>query len=208
VLLAHDSGHACVVSTPVLELLPAEVPHSDGLLTENTAAAARALRRPYSLDELADAIADAAGECLRQGVTVCAEAGVGGGLIADDRLALGALKIFTDGGMMPRTAALSAPYAGLDHARQLYDDPAELTRQIVEGHRAGWQLAILPQALGAWEVPPSSATGPWTSSSTPSTPSTRSTRQARARAPRLPDTASSTPGWSGPTSSRAWPPPG
>jgi predicted amidohydrolase YtcJ len=67
--------------------------------------------------------------------------GLRGGF-GDDRLALGALKIFTDGGMMPRTAALSSPYAGLDHAGQLYDDPAELTRQIVEGHGAGWQLAI------------------------------------------------------------------
>ncbi|MGP3966607.1 amidohydrolase [Streptomyces sp. 6N223] len=197
VLLAHDSGHACVVSTPVLDLLPAGVPHQDGLLTESAAAAARALRRPYSLDELTDAVADAAGECLRQGVTACAEAGIGGGLIShsavelaayqrlreagrlplrvrlmvaatalhevaahpgdgiprgldlglrggfgDDRLALGALKIFTDGGMMARTAALSSPYAGLDHAGQLYDDPGELTRQIAEGHRAGWQLAI------------------------------------------------------------------
>ncbi|MFI5855423.1 amidohydrolase [Streptomyces parvulus] len=60
----------------------------------------------------------------------------------DDRLSVGALKVFTDGGMMARTAALSSPYEGLDHAGQLQDNPDVLVRTIVDGHLAGWQLAV------------------------------------------------------------------
>ncbi|WP_328301298.1 amidohydrolase [Streptomyces sp. NBC_00435] len=60
----------------------------------------------------------------------------------DDWLSLGALKIYTDGGMMARTAALTAPYAGTDNTGQLQDDPERLTRLIVDGHLAGWQLAV------------------------------------------------------------------
>ncbi|MEU1281400.1 amidohydrolase [Streptomyces sp. NPDC005805] len=197
VFLLHDSGHGCVVSTAVLDLLPAGVPHTDGLLVEAAMGAARALRLPHSQRELAEAIGRAARTCLAEGVTACAEAGVGGALFghspvelgayqlahdegllplrvqlmvsADrlrtvaahrgdgipraldlglrtgfggDRLSLGALKIWTDGGMMARTAALTDPYEGLDHTGQLQDDPEALTALIVDGHRAGWQLAV------------------------------------------------------------------
>jgi predicted amidohydrolase YtcJ len=160
-------------------------------------AAVRALRQPYPVDELADAIDTAGRACLAEGITSCAEAGIGGGLImhspvelaayqhaldtgrlplrvqlmvvADalrpvsahatdgipraidlglrtgfggERLSVGALKVFTDGGMMARTAALSSPYEGLDHAGQLFADSSSLTEAIVDGHLAGWQLAI------------------------------------------------------------------
>ncbi|MGW8330037.1 amidohydrolase [Streptomyces sp. NPDC055897] len=60
----------------------------------------------------------------------------------DDWLSLGALKIYTDGGMMARTAALTEPYAGTDHTGQLQDDPERLAQLVVDGHLAGWQLAV------------------------------------------------------------------
>lgn len=60
----------------------------------------------------------------------------------DEWLSLGALKIYTDGGMMARTAALTAPYVGLDHTGELQDDPERLLDLIVDGHLAGWQLAV------------------------------------------------------------------
>lgn len=197
VFLVHDSGHACVVNSAVLALLPADIPHQDGLLVEAGMAAVRAIRQPYSLAELASAIEHAGRACLAEGITACAEAGIGAGLIShspvefaayqqareagrlplrvqlmvaadalrtahahpddglprgldlgirtgvgDDRLSIGALKVFTDGGMMPRTAALTEPYAGLDHSGQLFAGADELTRTIVDGHRAGWQLAV------------------------------------------------------------------
>ncbi|MFC7615929.1 amidohydrolase [Actinokineospora soli] len=195
--LIHDSGHACVVSSSVLALLPAGVPHRDGLLVEAGAAAVRELRQPYSRAELVDAVERAGRQCLSEGVTACAEAGIGGGLIkhspieaaayqeadrlgrlpvrvslmvsADvlrpvgahasdatpramdlglrtgfggDRLSLGAIKVFTDGGMMARTAALTAPYTDGSGSGELYADPAHLHAVIADAHRAGWQLAV------------------------------------------------------------------
>ncbi|MER7758103.1 amidohydrolase [Streptomyces sp. NPDC097619] len=195
--LLHESGHGCAVNTAVLDLLPADLPHENGFLAEGAMGAARALRLPYSQRELAEAIGRAARTCVSEGVTGCAEAGIGGilfghtpvelgayqlareqGLLplrvqlmvsadrlgpvaahaddgipraldlglrtgfGDDRLSIGALKVFTDGGMMARTAALTTPYEGLDHAGQLQDDPETLTRTIVDGHLAGWQLAV------------------------------------------------------------------
>ncbi|MFI8424081.1 amidohydrolase [Streptomyces sp. NPDC085479] len=197
IFLMHDSGHACVVNTAVLDLLPADVPHQDGLLVESAMGAVRKLRLPYSQTELADAIEHAGRACLAEGITACAEAGIGGGLLGhspvelgayqllrdegrlplrvqlmpggdtlkpagahrhdgipraldlglrtgfgDDWLSVGALKIYTDGGMMARTAALTEPYEGTDHTGQLQDDPERLTDLIVDGHLAGWQLAV------------------------------------------------------------------
>jgi predicted amidohydrolase YtcJ len=60
----------------------------------------------------------------------------------DDRLSIGALKVFTDGGMMARTAALTAPYEGTNNSGHLQDDPEHMTAAILDGHAAGWQLAI------------------------------------------------------------------
>ncbi|GAA0614465.1 amidohydrolase [Kutzneria viridogrisea] len=197
VIVSHNSGHACVVNSAVLAQLPQGTSHEDGLLAESGMAAVRELRQPYSISELVDAIEHAARTCRSEGVTACAEAGIGGGLIthspvelaayqaalaADrlpvrvqlmvagnalhpvaahvtddipraldlglrtgfggDRLSIGALKIFTDGGMMARTAALTEPYVGLDHSGQFYDEPELLRQVVLDGHRAGWQLAI------------------------------------------------------------------
>ncbi|MFF9118566.1 amidohydrolase [Streptomyces massasporeus] len=195
--LLHDSGHGCVVNTAVLDLLPADIPRENGFLAEQAMGAARALRLPHAQEDLAEAIGRAARTCLTEGVTACAEAGIGGTLFGhspvelgayqlsrdkgllplrvqlmvsadrlrpvaahqadgipraldlglrtgfgDDRLCVGALKVYTDGGMMARTAALTSPYEGLDHAGQLQDDPDVLTDLVVDGHLAGWQLAV------------------------------------------------------------------
>lgn len=197
VFVMHQSGHACVVNSAVLDLLPDDVPHEDGVLVESAMGAVRRLRLPYAQEELADAIEYAARECLAEGITAVAEAGVGGGLLGhspvelgayqllrdqgrlplrvqlmpggdtlrpvgaherdgiprgldlglrtgfgDDWLSVGALKIYTDGGMMARTAALTAPYEGMETTGQLQDDPERLTSLIVDGHLAGWQLAV------------------------------------------------------------------
>ncbi|MFF8841875.1 amidohydrolase [Streptomyces sp. NPDC015127] len=197
VFMMHDSGHACVVNSGVLELLPADVPHQDGFLAESAMTAARRLRLPYSQEEIADAIERAGRVCLAEGITACAEAGIGGGLLGhspvelgayqllrdqgrlplrvqlmaagdtlrpvaahdsdgipraldlglrtgfgDDWLSMGALKIYTDGGMMARTAALTRPYQGMEHTGQFQDEPERIADTIVAGHLAGWQLAV------------------------------------------------------------------
>ncbi|MFF3425850.1 amidohydrolase [Streptomyces sp. NPDC002602] len=197
VFMLHDSGHGCVVNSAVLDLLPASAAAGGGFLAESAMTAARRLRLPYSQEELADAIERAGRQCLAEGITACAEAGIGGGLLGhspveagayqslrdrgrlplrvqlmaagdtlrpvaahaddgfpraldlglrtgfgDDWLSVGALKIYTDGGMMARTAALTGPYVGTDGIGELQDSPEAITDLIVDGHLAGWQLAV------------------------------------------------------------------
>ncbi|WP_202918961.1 amidohydrolase [Saccharothrix deserti] len=196
------SGHACVVSGDVLAVLPASALREaqrdatgalTGFLAEGAQTAVRALRLPYSLDDIAADVESGARQCLREGVVLAAEAGVGGGLLGsspleieaylraslpirvqlmvsadrlepvaghaadrirravplglrtglgDDRLSIGPLKLWTDGGMMARTAALTWPYEGMETAGQLQDDPELMHAAIVDGHAAGWQLAV------------------------------------------------------------------
>ena len=138
-----------------------------GLLEERAQLLVGSLVYPYPLAELADAIARAAAEYLKEGVTSCTEAGIGGGWVAhspaelaayqlardqgrlgvrvelmtagevlhplgahagddmpvgldlgirsgfgDEWLRLGATKIFADGSLVARTAAMNEPYAG------------------------------------------------------------------------------------------------
>ncbi|MEV8533419.1 amidohydrolase [Streptomyces sp. NPDC051211] len=197
IFMMHDSGHACVVNTAVLDLLPAEAAAQEGFLAESAMTAARRLRLPYSQEELADAIERAGRDCLAEGITACAEAGIGGGLLGhspvelgayqllrdrgrlplrvqlmaasdtlrpvaahasdgiprsldlglrtgfgDDWLSIGALKVYTDGGMMARTAALTRPYHGMEHTGEFQDEPERIADTILAGHLAGWQLAV------------------------------------------------------------------
>ena len=215
VQVQHRSGHACVVSGDVLARLPDGwvAPGRDGVdigadgrptgvLAEGAMAAVRNLRLPYALTTIIDAIERTAAVCVAQGVTMCAEAGIGTGLLGhspvelaayqaaveqgrlpvraqvmvasdmlhavtanaadglrrgvdlglrtglgDSRLSVGALKIYTDGGMMARTAALTEPYLsgpGVpgSNCGMLQRDPAELIAAMVDGHASGWQLAV------------------------------------------------------------------
>jgi predicted amidohydrolase YtcJ len=62
--------------------------------------------------------------------------------IGDDWLRVGAMKIFTDGSLIGRTAAMSADYAGEPGNRgYLQADGDELTATIIAAHRSGWQVA-------------------------------------------------------------------
>ena len=60
----------------------------------------------------------------------------------DDWLRLGPMKIFTDGSLVGRTAAMSAPFEGdPGNSGYLQADADQLTEMIVEAHRAGWRVA-------------------------------------------------------------------
>jgi predicted amidohydrolase YtcJ len=60
----------------------------------------------------------------------------------DDWLRLGAMKVFTDGSLIGRTAAMSEDYAGSPgQAGFLQADAGELTAAIIAAHRSGWQVA-------------------------------------------------------------------
>ena len=210
VYVQHRSGHVCVVSSDVLARLPdgwltpgregvdiGADGRPTGVLAEGAMLGVRDLRVPYALATIVDALERTARVCLAQGVTMCAEAGIGTGLLGhspvelaayqtaveqgrlpvraqvmvasdllhdvtanaadglrrgidlglrtglgDSRLSVGALKIYTDGGMMARTAALTEPYAGGSNCGLLQRDADELIGAMVDGHAAGWQLAV------------------------------------------------------------------
>jgi hypothetical protein len=65
----------------------------------------------------------------------------------DDWLRLGPMKVFTDGSLVGRTAAMSAPYDGdpgsgdLNNRGYLQADAGHLTAVIIAAHRAGWRVA-------------------------------------------------------------------
>ena len=211
VWLRHTSGHMCVVNSVVLANLgvdtaATEIPggrvavdadgRPTGLLEERALLLVGSLVYPYPLAELADAIARAAAQYLKEGVTSCTEAGIGGGWVAhspaelaayqlardqgrlgvrvelmtagealhplgahsgddmpvgldlgirsgfgDDWLRLGATKIFADGSLVARTAAMNEPYAGSGGTGYLQADAAELQAMIIAAHRSGWQVA-------------------------------------------------------------------
>lgn len=96
VWLQHNSGHMCVVNSPVLEAMRVDtvpVPEGGtvvrdatgrptGLLQEQAQALVRSLVYPYPLSRLVEAIGLASDRYLREGITSCQEAGVGAGLVA------------------------------------------------------------------------------------------------------------------------------
>jgi len=60
----------------------------------------------------------------------------------DDWLRIGAMKIFTDGSLIGRTAAMHDDYAGPPGNRgYLQADAAQLAATILAAHRSGWQVA-------------------------------------------------------------------
>src|SRR5580698_5561811 len=73
------------------------------------------------------------------------DAGIDLGLrtgFGDDWLRLGPMKIFTDGSLVGRTAAMSAPFEGdPGNSGYLQADADHLTEMIIEAHRAGWRVA-------------------------------------------------------------------
>jgi predicted amidohydrolase YtcJ len=73
------------------------------------------------------------------------EAGIDLGLrtgFGDDWISIGPMKIFTDGSLVGRTAAMTAPYAGEEtNTGYLQADAERLTAAIIAAHRAGWRVA-------------------------------------------------------------------
>lgn len=59
-----------------------------------------------------------------------------------DWLGIAAQKVVLDGGMQVETARMSLPYEGTDNVGVWRQDPPEMIDAIVDGHRAGWQMAV------------------------------------------------------------------
>jgi predicted amidohydrolase YtcJ len=211
VWLHHTSGHMCAVNSRVLDAIRVDsvpVPEGGtvvrdaagrptGLLQEQAQALVRNLVYPYPLSRLVEAISLASERYLREGITSCQEAGVGGGLVArspielaawqearrqgklrvratlmiagealhdlahavedgdgfgldlglhsgfgDEWLRIGPVKIFADGSLIGRTAAMSEDFANDPGNRGFFQmDATRLHRLITRAHRAGWQVA-------------------------------------------------------------------
>ena len=60
----------------------------------------------------------------------------------DDMLRLGAIKIFSDGSLIARTAAVTEPFEGEPGNRGILNDRSVFTEQILEANRAGMQIAV------------------------------------------------------------------
>jgi predicted amidohydrolase YtcJ len=75
------------------------------------------------------------------GLEVGLDLGIGTGF-GDDWLRIGAMKIFTDGSLIGRTAAMHDDFAGTPGDRgYLQADATELSGMIIAAHRSGWQVA-------------------------------------------------------------------
>ena len=62
--------------------------------------------------------------------------------LGDETLRIGPLKIFSDGSLLGRTAAMKAPFADdPGNSGYLQREPDELRELIGRAHRAGWQIA-------------------------------------------------------------------
>ncbi|MFF1911254.1 amidohydrolase [Streptomyces sp. NPDC058239] len=67
----------------------------------------------------------------------------------DDRLSLGPVKIFLDGSLLGRTAAVTEPFCGCPHNEAeaanptgyLQNDADAMTETVVAAHRSGWTVA-------------------------------------------------------------------
>src|SRR5690349_1091098 len=75
-----------------------------GLLEERAQLLVGSLVYPYPLAELPSAIARAAGQYLKEGVTSCTEAGIGGGWVAHSPAGLAAYAAARDQGQRPGRA--------------------------------------------------------------------------------------------------------
>lgn len=64
------------------------------------------------------------------------------GFGAGSMMQIGAQKVMLDGGMMVRAARMTQPYVGTDNCGSWQADPEAMRTAIVDGHAAGWQLAI------------------------------------------------------------------
>jgi len=212
VLLNHTSGHFCVVNTAAMRLArvgETEVPEGgvvsigddgqpNGLLEEQAQTLARRLLHPRAIADMVENLGAASDQYLREGITSCQEAGVGGILgtseplelaayqqarrsgrlgvrvtlmpavetlhatdhhVDDDEpfvldlglhsgfgdmwLKFGAVKIFADGSLIGRTAAMFDDFEGEPGNNGYFQMEEErLHGLIMKAHRSGWQVAV------------------------------------------------------------------
>jgi predicted amidohydrolase YtcJ len=211
VLLNHTSGHFATLNTAAMRLArigEVDVPDGgvvalgddgrpNGLLEEQAQQLVRALLHPRAIADMVTNLGAASDQYLREGVTSCQEAGVGGILgtaeplelaayqrarkngrlrvrvtlmasvdalhdidhhdddpdqfsldlglhtgFGDNWLRFGPTKIFADGSLIGRTAAMFDDYEGEPGNNGYFQMPEErLHHLILAAHQSGWQVA-------------------------------------------------------------------
>ncbi|MBF4460128.1 amidohydrolase [Pseudoclavibacter sp. VKM Ac-2867] len=100
------------------------------------------------------------------GLSLGARTGLG-----DDRLRLGPLKLFVDGSLTGRTAAMSAPYCGEpDNTGFLQGDAEDITRKILAAAASGWSIAAHAIGDAAIDLAMDAIEASIAANGTPSTP--------------------------------------
>lgn len=106
----HISGHATVVNSKVLEAVASQSGPAPagvvldaagaptGLLSERAQDLLRECRPPHTLASIVEALRRSGERCAAQGVTFCAEAGVGGGLVHFSPHEAAAFQLLADAG--------------------------------------------------------------------------------------------------------------
>ena len=89
-----------------------------------------------SLDVLRE-IRTSPADGFRRGLDLGLRSGFG-----SDWLGIAAQKVVIDGGMQVETARMTTPYEGTDNYGLWRQDPLDMLDAIVDGHRAGWQMAL------------------------------------------------------------------
>ena len=69
-----------------------------------------------------------------------------------DWLGIAAQKVVLDGGMQVETARMTEPYVGTDNCGVLRQDADFMVQATIEGHRAGWQMALHAIGDGAIDL--------------------------------------------------------
>jgi predicted amidohydrolase YtcJ len=151
VWLKHTSGHMCVVNSPVLATLgiadrPVDVSgglvvadpdgRPTGLLQEQAQQLVNALVLPYPISALVDAIDLAGRHYLREGVTSCVEAGIGGGWIGKSPVELAAYQSAREQGRLHVRVELMVAADALHGLAGHRDDGQELGLDL--GIRTGF----------------------------------------------------------------------
>lgn len=98
------------------------------------------LRVRSTLMVKAEALEDLTGAAGEAGFALSLGMATGWG---DDRLRLGAVKMFSDGSLIGQTAAMRDGYVADPHDQGLFATPkATLRDWILRAHRSGWQIAV------------------------------------------------------------------
>ena len=122
-------GDSPVVGSSPIELLPYQVARERGRLGVR-------VRLMVSMENL-HGVVSAPDDLIDLGLDLGLRTGFG-----DDFLGIGALKMFTDGAISSRTAALDEPYCDHGGHGVMQFGREELTALASSATRAGWQLAV------------------------------------------------------------------